>query len=122
DWLRRRGRLPLPRLAGIDVEHGVWARLARAIMQRPLVFLAIGASVLVAAAVPVYDLHLTPGSAQGIPQTPQSVRGLNILRHAVGPGALSPAQIVVDAGRSGAVRSPEIRSAVAHLRAELRRD
>ena len=122
DWLRRRAHLPLPHLAGPDVEHGVWARLARAIMQRPLVFLALGASVLVAAAVPLYDLHLTPGSAQGIPQTPQSVRGLNILRHAVGPGALSPAQIVIDSGRSGAVRSPELQSAVAHLRAELRRD
>src|SRR6266545_1115419 len=37
DWLRGRG-LPLPRFAGKDVEHGFWARLARAIMRRPLVF------------------------------------------------------------------------------------
>src|SRR3954469_18793031 len=51
-WLRRRG-LRVPRLAGPDVEHGFWARLARSIMQRPLLFFAAGAAVLVAAAVPV---------------------------------------------------------------------
>jgi uncharacterized membrane protein YdfJ with MMPL/SSD domain len=95
EWLRRRGA-PLPHLAGPDVEHGFWARLARSIMRRPIAFFAAGAAVLVAAALPVIALQLTPGSAQGIPQTPQSVRGLNVLRHAVGPGALSPTQIVVD--------------------------
>src|ERR1051325_2232796 len=31
EWLRRRG-VPVPRLAGADVEHGFWARLARSIM------------------------------------------------------------------------------------------
>ena len=122
EWLRRRARLPVPHLAGPDVEHGFWARLARAIMRRPLVFLAIGVATLVAAAVPVYDLQLTPGSAQGIPRTPQSVRGLDVLRNAVGPGALSPTQIVIDAGRSNGVRSPEIRLAVRRLEAELSRD
>jgi RND superfamily putative drug exporter len=121
DWLRRH-RLPLPHFAGRDVEHGFWARLAMAIMRRPLRFLAAGAAVLIAAAVPVFDLQLTPGSAQGIPQTPQSVRGLNLLRHAVGPGALSPAQIVIDAGPGHTVRSSEIQSAVQRLSAKLQLD
>jgi RND superfamily putative drug exporter len=120
-WLRRRG-LPVPRLAGPDVEHGFWARIARAIMQKPLLFFAAGAAVLVAAAVPVADLQLTPGSAQGIPQTPQSVRGLNLLRDAVGPGALSPTQIVVDGGRPGEVASSQIQSAVQRLRAKVEQD
>jgi RND superfamily putative drug exporter len=122
EWLRRRARLSVPHLAGSDVEHGFWAQLARAIMRRPLVFFAIGAAILIAAAVPVYELQLTPGSAQGIPQMPESVRGLNVLRDAVGPGALSPTQIVIDAGEPGSVRSPELQSAVQRLSAELRRD
>src|SRR5439155_23042230 len=121
DWLRRR-RLPVPHLAGPDVEHGFWARLARAIMQRPLLFFAVGAAVLIAGTVPVYDLKLTPGSAQGIPQTPQSVGGLNVLRAAVGPGALSPTQIVIDAGGPGAVRSSQIQAAVQRLRGEVEAD
>src|SRR5919204_3790067 len=71
DWLRRRG-LPLPHLAGPDVEHGFWARLARSIMRRPLAFFAAGAAVLVAAAGPGFAVQLTPGSAQGISQNPPS--------------------------------------------------
>src|SRR5436305_2186195 len=79
DWLWRKG-VRLPHFAGPDVEHGFWARLARAIMARPIAFFAIGACRLLLAAVPVFALQLTPGSAQGIPQTPESVRGLNVLR------------------------------------------
>jgi trehalose monomycolate/heme transporter len=121
EFLRGRLRIPVPRFAGVDVEHGFWARLARAIMKRPLVFLAAGVTVLVAAAIPALALQLTPGSAQGIPQTPQSVRGLNVLRAAVGPGALSPTQIVLDGGgRSLRAIAPEL--AVRRLVAALERD
>ena len=122
EFLRRRLHLPLPQFAGVDVEHGFWARLARAIMKRPLAFFAIGATVLVAAAIPVFALQLTPGSAQGIPQTPQSVRGLNVLRGAVGPGALSPSTPVIDAGAGRSVRSAEIQAAVQRLRQGLEAD
>jgi trehalose monomycolate/heme transporter len=121
DRLRSKG-LPVPHFAGPDVEHGLWARLARGIMRRPVFFLAGGAAVLVAAAIPVYALQLTPGSAQGIPQTPQAVRGLNVLRVAVGPGALSPTQILVDAGEAGSVRTPRIQSAVSELKSRLLAD
>jgi RND superfamily putative drug exporter len=121
EWLRRRG-VPLPRIAGADDEHGMWARLATAIMRRPLAFLAGGVGVLVAAAVPVYALQLTPGSAQGIPQTPQSVRGLNVLRGAVGPGALSPTQIVIDTGNANGVRRRDVQAAVGRMSNALRSD
>src|SRR6266571_3569726 len=121
DWLRRK-HLPLPRLAGADVEHGFWARLARAIMRRPFAFLAGGAAVLLAAAIPVYARQLTPGSAQGIPQSPESVRGLNVLRAAIGPGELSPSQVVIDAGPGRSFRDPRIQAAVTRLDAGLRAD
>jgi uncharacterized membrane protein YdfJ with MMPL/SSD domain len=120
-WFRSKG-VPLPHLAGADVEHGFWARLARAIMRRPTAFLAAGAAVLIAAAIPVYALQLTPGSAQGIPQSPQSVRGLNVLRAAVGPGALSPSQVLVDAGEGKSVHDPAIQAAIARLKDRLDAD
>ena len=87
DFLRDRLRLPVPRFAGTaDAEQGLWARLARSIMRRPLLYLAAGATALVAVAAPVLDLQLTPGSASGTPQSPESIRGFNVLREAVGPG------------------------------------
>src|SRR5215217_4501127 len=80
DFVRDRLRVPLPRLAGAaDPERGFWARLARSIMRTPVAYLAVGATVLVAAAVPVLDLELTPGSASGTPQSPESIRGFNVL-------------------------------------------
>src|SRR5215208_5145293 len=122
DFVRDRLRVPLPRLAGAaDPERGFWARLARSIMRTPVAYLAVGATVLVAAAVPVLDLELTPGSASGTPQSPESIRGFNVLRRAVGPGALAPTQIVVEA-RGGSVVDARHRGALAELVARVRRD
>ena len=60
--------------------------------------------------------------SNGARQTSQSVRGLNVLRRAVGPGALSPTQVVLDGGKPGAVRSPRIQGAVQRLRDEVQVD
>jgi putative drug exporter of the RND superfamily len=120
----RRGtkRVRVWRFGEEGTRRGFWERLSAAIMQRPLAFLAVGAVLLVAAAVPVFALKLTPGSAQGIPQHPQAVRGFTILRDAVGAGALSPTQIIVDTGRQGGVASPEAQRSIAALVARVRRD
>jgi len=103
----------------IDPERGYWARLSRAIMRRPVVFLAGGAALLIAAAVPTLYLKLTPGSTYGIPRTPQSIRGFDVLQRAVGPGAVAPAQVLVEAND---VLTPGVQHAVARLVAEARRD
>jgi uncharacterized membrane protein YdfJ with MMPL/SSD domain len=68
DTLRSRLKLPLPHIAGRDVEHGFWARLAHTIMRRPVLLLGAGVLLLAVAAVPIRWLQLTPGSDQGIPQ------------------------------------------------------
>ena len=102
--------------------RGFWERLSAAIMRRPLAFLAAGAVLLVAFALPVFALALTPGSAQGIPQHPQAVRGFTILRDAVGAGALSPTQIIVDTGRDGGTASPDTQRSIATLVERVRRN
>ncbi len=115
-FLRERLRLPVPRFRGsVDPEQGLWARFARSIMRKPAAYFAAGAAVLAAAFAPVFDLHLTPGSAEGIPRYPQAVRGFDVLRAAVGPGAISPTQILIDAGRPGAVRAAATQDAIRRL-------
>jgi RND superfamily putative drug exporter len=104
------------------VQHGFWERLADAIMRRPLAFLAGGAAVLIAAAIPVFSLQLTPGSAEGIPKHPQAVRGFDILKAEVGAGALSPTQIVVDSGRPGGTTAAPVQRSIRTLITGLERD
>jgi uncharacterized membrane protein YdfJ with MMPL/SSD domain len=121
--MRDRLRIPLPRAAGRgDVEQGLWARYARSIMRRPLVYVTAGTLALAFSALPAFGLRLTPGSADGIPRFPQSVQGFDLLRRVAGPGALSPTQVVVDAGRSGRVFGRDLQAAIGRLELRLRAD
>jgi uncharacterized membrane protein YdfJ with MMPL/SSD domain len=95
-----------------DDEHNFWPRLARTIMRRPVLFAVGTAALLLAFAAPVIDLELGPGSNEGIPSNLESIRGLEILSSAVGDGAVSPTEIVIDTGRAGGARDPEVRQAL----------
>ena len=121
--VRDRLGIPLPVLPGTrDVDRGYWARLARTIMRRPVPFLAAGTAVLLASAVPVLFLRITPGSLLALPRGTESVTGLELLRESVGAGALTPIEIVVDSGRPGGVRAPRITRAVKRLTNETFHD
>jgi RND superfamily putative drug exporter len=50
------------------------------------------------------------------------VRGFDVLRAAVGSGAIAPTQVLVDAGAAGHVRSAPVQQAIASLAERLRRD
>ncbi|HET8872559.1 MAG TPA: MMPL family transporter [Gaiellaceae bacterium] len=105
-----------------DSEHGFWARLAGTIMKRPLVFAAGATALLLALASPVLKLQLGPGSNEGIPQHLESVQGLKVLTEAVGEGAISPTDIVIDTGRDGAALAPAVQAAKNRLASQLRGD
>jgi uncharacterized membrane protein YdfJ with MMPL/SSD domain len=109
--MRRIELLPAAR----DLDRGFWARLARAIMRRPVRFLAVGAAILVAAAIPAAWLKVTPGSISALPAGNDSVRGIELLRNRVGAGALTPTEIVVDTGQGAGMRTPELKRALARL-------
>ncbi len=122
-FFRERLHVPLPRLPGtVDEEQTFWARLARAIMARPAMFFALGVTIMVVLAVPAIWLAVTPGSAEGIPRTPQSVQGFDLLTKAVGAGALSPSQIVVDTGPGGNVLGAKTQQAIHELKTLLQAD
>ena len=121
----RRGvaRIPvLPRRFRAEGDTGFWHRLAWSIMRRPVAFLALGTTLLLAAAIPVFGLKLTPGSASGIPQFPQSVRGFDLLKETIGPGAISPTQVVIDSGHAGGISAPALQRPVRRLVAGLQAD
>ena len=98
-----------------EADAGLWARLARTIMRRPLAFLAGGTAVLVAAAVPALFLELSPGSFSSLTGNRPSLVGLHLLRDGVGPGAVAPTQIVVDTGAPEGATTTAVRAAVDRL-------
>jgi putative drug exporter of the RND superfamily len=122
-FLRDRLRLPVRAAEEPDdVEHRFWARMARSIMRRKRRYVMATAALLLALAVPVAWLQLTPGATAGIPQSPQSVRGLNVLKAALGPGAIAPAQVLVDTGKPGGVSDPAVQAAIGRLVAATKVD
>ncbi len=114
--------IPRSLAARRDAEDNAWWRLAHAIMRRPALFAAATITLLLALAVPVFALEVGPGSNRGIPQDLEGVRGLNVIAEAVGEGALAPTAILVDTGRAGGARDPQIRDAVGRLSRNLRAD
>ena len=90
-------RLPLPRVP--------WPRLARFVMRRRIAVAAAVVGVLLVAAAPALSLRLTPGSLESLPGSTDSQRGLVEMRHAFGPGALTPTQVIV--ARRAAARTAD---------------
>jgi RND superfamily putative drug exporter len=96
-------------------EADFWVRLSHRVMRRPLLVAAATSALLLALAAPVLAIELGPGSNKGVPQNLESVRALNLLASAVGEGALTPAEIVVDSGRPGGARDARVVAALARL-------
>ena len=92
-----------------------WARLARGVMRHRWPVLLVTSAALLAAALPLRSLVLTPGSLASLPRGTEATRGLGELRSAFGPGAVTPTQIVVDGGATGAARAAPIHAALDRL-------
>jgi RND superfamily putative drug exporter len=111
----------LARRAAADAT-GVWHRLARSIMRRPVLWFTASAVVMLALAVPATGLRVTAGDNRGVPLTTEATRGLHVLQTTLGAGALAPHQIVVDTGRPGGATAAAVVAAERRLVALLRRD
>ena len=111
-WLERRA----------DTEHGFWAVLARFIMRYPKTVAGVTAGFLLLLTLPLLALQLGPGSNEGIPRNLQAVRGYDVLRAAVGAGAVAPTNVVVDTGRTGGAEDPGVTAAVDRLKRSLEAD
>jgi uncharacterized membrane protein YdfJ with MMPL/SSD domain len=111
-WLERRA----------DTDRGFWAVLARFIMRYPKTVAGVTVGFLLLLTLPLFALQLGPGSNEGIPRNLEAVRGYDVLRAAVGAGAVSPTNIVIDTGRRGGSEDPLVRAALARLTRGLEAD
>ena len=77
---------------------------------------------MLALAYPATQLEITGGDNRSLPAGTQAVDGLRLLDRTLGPGALSPDQIVIDTHRPNGVWSAQSLAAQRRLVAQLRRD
>jgi uncharacterized membrane protein YdfJ with MMPL/SSD domain len=103
-------------------DSGVWTRLARTIMRRPVGILLTAAVIMLALATPALQLAVTPGDNRGYPHGTEATDGLFLLESTLGPGALAPNQILIDTGHPGGALAPSVRAAELRLVALLRGD
>ena len=101
---------------------GMWSRLARSIMRRPVTYLVVTGAVLLALAIPATGLHVTGGDNRSTPAGTEAANGLLLLESRIGPGPLAPHQIVVDTRRRGGAYAPATVAAELRIVTELRSD
>ena len=110
--------LPWLRARRVDGQ-GLWSRLASMVIRRPLVALVGATAFLLAAAAPLAWLQLTPASVTAIPHNMESARGLALLRDRVGPGVVTPIEVVLESGAPEGTLSPAANAATLRLADEL---
>ncbi|HYP32089.1 MAG TPA: MMPL family transporter, partial [Burkholderiaceae bacterium] len=101
---------------------GMWSRLARSIMRRPVLYLVSAGGLLILLALPALQLHVTGGDNRGTPRGTQASDGLYILESSIGPGPLAPHQIVVVTEHPGGAGGGATVAAERRLVGELSRD
>lgn len=75
--------------------EGFWYRFSRTIMRRPLAWLLASLAVLLVLAWPAHNLKMLGSTAEIIPGSTESVKGVKILDAEFGKNVLSPIQIVL---------------------------
>ncbi len=101
-------------MARRDVSSGLWARMTRRVIRRPLLVLATTVVMLAAAASSIFWLQLTPASTTAIPSNIEAARALTLASSRLGPGGITPIQIIVDTGhRDGAATGTASRARLA---------
>jgi RND superfamily putative drug exporter len=102
-----------------DTDRGFWAVLASFIMRHPKTVAGVTAGFLLVLTLPLLALQLGPGSNEGIPRNLEAVRGYDVLKAAVGAGAVSPTSVVVDTGQPAGAKEPGVAAAVRRLKSRL---
>jgi RND superfamily putative drug exporter len=97
-----------------DMATGAWSRIARGVVRRPLLVLLSTLIVLGGLSTSIFWLQLTPGSLTAIPQNVQASRALTLVSERIGPGAITPIEIIIDTGhRHGAASGAASRARLA---------
>ncbi len=109
-----RVRIPFLNRPGAE-GGGVWGFISDRVLARPAIVAIATLAILLAAAVPVTTFNLGFNGANALPKAVEAKKALLALQDSFTLGLISPAQIVVDAGKDGNVFDPAIQARVSRL-------
>lgn len=98
-------------MARKDLADGMWAKIARFVIRKPVAVLIFSLVMLTITSVSVIWLQITPTSLTAIPGNLESARALTLLTDRAGPGVITPNEIIIDLGRPNLALTPEIKFA-----------
>jgi RND superfamily putative drug exporter len=99
-------------------ESRTWARVANAVVRRPLVWGGGAVLILVFVALPTFSMHLQdPAATDSLPRSVPAVDAAVRMQEAF-PGAPTPARVVLWDESGGQVDTPALRAAIDDFRAE----
>jgi putative drug exporter of the RND superfamily len=120
DWPRRRDYEAYARahsghrLHSADTVYtGFWGRVTRAVMARPVVAVVAATTLLVAAAIPYWDINTGFAGVEAMPADSEGRQGFEILDAEFSAGVLAPVQIAV------AGDPDDVAAAIEQLRNEM---
>jgi RND superfamily putative drug exporter len=96
----------LPKRPPKPETEGFWYRWTHAIMRRPWAWLCASLALIIVLALPALGLKMLGSTAKLLPQSAESVQGLNYINKQFGNNALSPIQIVLKT-QNGGVFTPK---------------
>ena len=99
-------------------EGRFWDRVTRPVMRRPVIGLALAATVMAAATIPLFQINTGTAGVSTLPEGFRSREGLLALEEEFTAGLLSPTRIVID----GAAASAEVQEGIGRLQARLADD
>lgn len=109
-------------LARRDLMTGFFARASRYVIRRPKSVFTFSVVVLAIAASSVIWLQVTPSALTTIPAELESSRALTMVTDRVGPGIITPTQIIIDLGQPNLAATPTIEMARTDLAKSILKD
>jgi uncharacterized membrane protein YdfJ with MMPL/SSD domain len=96
----------------------MWARLADAVMRRPVASLAAGTVILVLLGLSLFRMQVGSAGVTSLPVGSESKRAFTVLAEEFAGGLSQPVQVVI----TGPVSSPAVRADISAFRGMLERD
>ena len=97
---------------------GFWDWVSRGVMRRPVVSIVVTAGLLLAAAIPAFDINIGHAGVSTLPDGIQSKEGFLILEEEFSFGLVTPAEIVID----GQIDSEAVQGGIERLQTALESD